>query len=259
VEYQVCDDIRDDPMPTKLILSVGMPRAGSGWYYNLTHDLIVAAGFQNAREIRTRYHLESILTEVNCNIGALTPHRLFFVLVPVSLGNIYVIKTHSALTGLTRFLIHREVIKPLYIYRDPRDALLSAYEYGKRSRRSNKTGVFTQLLTIEDAIAFMNEYVDISKKWLACREALHTRYEDLLLDYDNEVGRLIQYLNLDSGNVLLREVIENYRPGGVKSGQRGTHLVKGKIGRYRDKLTLEEQALCLQAFQPYLDEMGYTY
>ena len=246
-------------MVANLILSAGMPRAGSGWYYNLTHDLIVAAGFQNARQIRTRFHLEKILTEVNCNIGALTPHRLFFVLVPASLGNTYVIKTHSGLTGLSRFLIHREVIKPLYIFRDHRDALLSAYEYGEGSRRSNKTGAFAQLLTIEDAIAFMNDYVEISKKWLACREALHTRYEDLLLDYDHEIGRMIHYLNLDSENVHLREVIENYRPGGLKSGQRGTHLVKGKVGRYRDKLTLEEQALCLEIFKPYLDEMGYTY
>jgi len=245
-------------MSAKLILSVGMPRAGSGWYYNLTHDLMVAAGFQDGREIRKRYHLESILSEVNCNVGALTPHRLFLVLVPVSLGKIFVIKTHAGLTRLASFFIQREVIKPLYIYRDPRDALLSAFEYGEGSRKKSKTSAFSQLTTIEDAIAFMYDYVEISKTWLACHEALHTRYEDLLQDYDNEVNRVVQYLNLDVENVLRRGVIENYRPGGVKSGQRGTHLVKGKIGRYKDKLTLEQQSLCLQVFQPYLEEMGYT-
>lgn len=151
------------------------------------------------------------------------------------------------------------MIKPLYIFRDPRDALLSAYEYGERSRQSNKTGAFSQLSTIEDAIVFLNDYVEISKTWLACREALHTRYEDLLLDYDNEINRIIHNLNLDGEKVLLREVIENYRPFGMKSGQRGTHLVTGKIGRYKDKLTPEQQALCLQVFKPFLDEMGYTY
>lgn len=245
-------------MSARLILSVGMPRAGSGWTYNLTHDLIVAAGFQDAREIRKRYHLESVLTEVNCNIGALTLHRLLLVLVPASLGNIFVIKTHAGLTQLARFFIEHEVIKPLYIYRDPRDAMLSAYEYGERSCKSSKTSAFSQLTTIEDAIAFMHDYVEISKTWLACHEALHTRYEDLLLDYDNEITRIVQYLNLDGENRLLKEVIENYRPGGVNSGQRGTHLVRGKIGRYKDKITLEQQSLCLQVFQPYLEEMGYT-
>ena len=65
-----------------IILSVGMPRAGSGWYYNLTHDLVTATGGQDARQIRQRYHLESILTEVNCNIGALTPRRLVAISIP---------------------------------------------------------------------------------------------------------------------------------------------------------------------------------
>ena len=54
-----------------IILSVGMPRAGSGWYYNLTNDLILATGGQDARQIRKKYHLGRILTEVNCNIGTL--------------------------------------------------------------------------------------------------------------------------------------------------------------------------------------------
>ena len=35
-----------------IILSVGMPRAGSGWDYNLTNDLMLANGAQDARQIR---------------------------------------------------------------------------------------------------------------------------------------------------------------------------------------------------------------
>jgi hypothetical protein len=31
-----------------LVLSAGMPRAGSGWFYNLTHDLLLANGAQDA-------------------------------------------------------------------------------------------------------------------------------------------------------------------------------------------------------------------
>ena len=143
----------------KLILSVGMPRAGSGWYYNLTHDLGVAAGYQDAREIRKRYHLQEILTEVNCNIGALTPHRLFLVLIPVLLGNTFVIKTHSGISRTASSLIQRGVIKPLYIFRDPRDASLSAFEYGERSRQDNRTGEFSKLMTIENGIGFIRDYV----------------------------------------------------------------------------------------------------
>jgi hypothetical protein len=244
-------------MSARLILSVGMPRAGSGWFYNLTHDLMVTSGFQDARQIRKRYHLESILTEVNCNIGALTPHRLFFVLIPVLFGNRFVIKTHSGPTSLATSLIQRDVIKSLYIYRDPRDALLSAYEYGKRARQHGRVGEFSRLTTFEEAVYFMNEYVEISKDWLVCREALHTRYEDLLQDYDNQVNKMVRFLDLDRDSDDVRRVMENYRPEGVQTNQRGMHLVKGKIGRYKTNLTPEQQSLCLQAFQPYLEELGY--
>ena len=48
----------------KIVLSAGMPRAGSGWYYNLVHDLVAASGGLASREIRQRYHLNRILTEV---------------------------------------------------------------------------------------------------------------------------------------------------------------------------------------------------
>ena len=88
-----------------IVLSVGMPRAGSGWYYNLTNELMLASGYQNARQIRQRYHLQSILTEVNCNIGALTPRRLLAVMVPSFLGNTFVIKVHAGPTPLATAMV----------------------------------------------------------------------------------------------------------------------------------------------------------
>ncbi len=33
-----------------IVLSVGMPRAGSGWHYNLIHDLMKTAGAADAHE-----------------------------------------------------------------------------------------------------------------------------------------------------------------------------------------------------------------
>ena len=49
-----------------IVLSVGMPRAGSAWHYNLIHDLMQTSGCADARDIRRQFHLESILTEAIC-------------------------------------------------------------------------------------------------------------------------------------------------------------------------------------------------
>jgi hypothetical protein len=242
-------------MTGKIILSVGMPRAGSGWHYNLVHDLAMASGGQNARQIRTRYRLERLLTEVNCNIGTLTFYRLLPVLMPALLGNTYVIKLHAGPKPLARLLIRLGLIRPTYIYRDPRDALLSSCEYGRDQRSSGRGGAFAQLTTIEAAIDFMAEYVRISDAWLACQSALHVRYEDLLLNYDAEATRLIDFLGIEMKTA--QAVLDKYRPERGRQGQAGTHFVKGKIGRFREALTDEQQARCLETFGDYLRRMDY--
>ena len=45
-----------------IILSVGMPRAGSGWHYNLIHELDEDHGLcRCARKVREQYRLQGIL------------------------------------------------------------------------------------------------------------------------------------------------------------------------------------------------------
>ena len=244
-------------MTGKIILAIGMPRAGSGWHYNLVHDLIVAAGGQDARQIRQQYRLGGILTEVNCNIGALTTQRILPVTFPALLGNTFVIKAHAGPKPLAMRMIRSGLIQPTYIYRDPRDALLSAYEYGKRKRAAGRQGPFSDLESIEIAIDFMREYVQISETWLACDQSLNLCYEDLLSDYDAQVGRLIDFFGLGDEISILQPIIDQYRPDQGSSQQKGTHFVKGKIGRYRQKLTHHQQQLCQEVFGDYLERMGY--
>jgi hypothetical protein len=243
-----------------LILSAGMPRAGSGWHYNLIHDLIVAAGHQDARAIRKRYHLEGVLTEVNCNIGALTPRRLLVVMAPSMMGNTFAIKTHSAPTPLALTFIRRGWMRAIYIHRDPRDAMLSAMEHGKRARESGHENAFAHLKTFDDALAFTQQYLDIWEAWQSCREALHCRYEDLLVDYEAQLQPLLNLLQIDGSAPTIQEVIDRYHPEQSRSAdQRGLHFRKGKIGRYREAFTAEQQEILNVTFEPFLIEMGYPF
>src|SRR5512143_1085982 len=111
-----------------IVLSVGMPRAGSGWHYNLIHDLMRTTGCAEASDIRKRFKLERILTEVNCNIGVLSFRRLSAVAIPAMLGNTFVIKAHSKPTSAARLMRALRLLRITYIYRDPRDAMLSALD-----------------------------------------------------------------------------------------------------------------------------------
>lgn len=239
-----------------IVLSVGMPRAGSGWHYNLVHDLMKTTGCADAREIRERYRLQSILTEVNCNIGVLSARRLALVALPALVGNTFVIKAHSGPTSASRLLQRLGLLRIAYIYRDPRDAMLSAYDYGQRAIKKGRPNAFSHLADFQKSVDFIMDYVDIWEKWMHEKNVLIARYEDLLTDYDNEVTRLVGFLKLNGAKAQVQKVIDSYRPGAAE-GQQGLHFYKGKIGRFRESYGSQEQNILKEKLGTYLQHMGY--
>ncbi len=240
-----------------IILSVGMPRAGSGWHYNLIQDLVIASGGKNARDIRKEFHLESILTEVNCNISALTLRRLFSVLPASLAGNTFVLKAHSGATTVSDLFINMGWMKVVYIYRDPRDAMLSAMDFGKRTLDKGHPNAFSHLTDVDMSLDFILKYCVIWESWINRKSVLSARYEDLLNDYDNETTKLTDFIHLDKRNKLINDVIEKYRPGQAREGKDGLHFFKGQIGRFRERFSLEEQKRISDKLGKYLPRMGY--
>jgi hypothetical protein len=239
-----------------IVLSVGMPRAGSGWQYNLIHDLMEADGYTDARKIREKYRLQSILTEVNCNIGVLSVRRMGMVAVPALMGNDFVIKAHAGPSVSSRLLQRLGLLHITYIYRDPRDAMLSAYDYGQRALQKGRPNAFSHLTDFEKSLDFMLDYIHIWERWMSEKDVLIARYEDLLTDYDNETKRLVEFLTLDGSRPEVQKVIEHYRPGGSDE-QQGLHFFKGRIGRFRESYTAEQQAVMKDRLGGYLSKMDY--
>ena len=239
-----------------IVLSVGMPRAGSGWHYNLVHDLMKTTGCADAREIRERYRLERILTEVNCNIGVLSARRLSLVALPALVGNTFVIKAHAGPTSASRLLQRLGLLRITYIYRDPRDAMLSAYDYGQRALKKGRPNAFSHLTDFQKSLDFTMDYIRIWEKWMKARNVLVARYEDLLTNYEHEVARLIGFLKLNESKPDVQRVIDSYRPSAAE-GQQGLHFYKGKIGRFREAYSAEEQAILRKKLGLYLKRMGY--
>ena len=239
-----------------IVLSVGMPRAGSGWHYNVIHDLMATTGCADARDIREKYRLHKILTEVNCNIGVLSARRLALVTLPALAGNTFVIKAHAGPSAGSRFLEAVGLLRVTYIYRDPRDAMLSAFDFGQRAISNGRPNAFSHLTDFQKTLDFVTEYVQIWEKWIQEKRALVARYEDLLTDYDREATRLTGFLKLDGNRPEVQKVIERYRPG-ANDGQQGLHFYKGRIGRFRESYNAEQQKVMAERFGDALKKMGY--
>jgi hypothetical protein len=240
----------------QIILSGGMPRAGSAWFYHLTRDIWLAMGGDDVREIQKQYHLEKALTEVNQNITQFTPLRTAKILVPYFAGKSFTIKIHPAPSILGKALLKLNWMRTTYVYRDPRDALLSAYEYGRRVEKTDRENAFTYLDTIEKAIYFMYEYMAEWEKWMRIADPFIFRYEDLLTDFDYQVERLCVFLGADPLAPEIQNAIDRNRSKDAAKKD-GVHFSKGKIGRFRSVLTSDQIDLCNQLFPPYLEKMGY--
>lgn len=239
-----------------IILSVGMPRAGSGWHYNLIHDLMKTTGAVDARVVREKYRLQGILTEVNYNIGVLSARRLGMVTLPALLGNTFVIKAHAGPTSPSRLLQSLGLLRITYIYRDPRDAMLSAFEYGQRGLKRGRPNAFSYLTDFQKSLDFIMDYVRIWDRWSREKNVHITRYEDLQTNYVNEVDRLVKFLKLNADRSEVQKVIESYH-GPVVEGQKGLHFNKGKIGRFRESYSTEQQVILKEKMGAYLARMGY--
>jgi hypothetical protein len=239
-----------------IVLSVGMPRAGSGWHYNLIHDLMQTTGCANTADIRRRFHLGRVLTEVNFNIGVLSAPRLALVAIPALAGNTFVIKGHSRPTNAFRMLRRSGLIRATYIYRDPRDAMLSAMDYGARALRKGRPNAFSHITEFGPALEFTLTYAEIWSEWMREPGVLISRYEDLLADYAAQSRRLVEFLGLDNTSGDVQAVIERNRPERAESRQ-GTHFFKGRVGRFREGFSEEQQSILAERLGPYLGPMGY--
>lgn len=244
-------------MNPKLIISAGMPRAGSGWHYNLVHDLVVADGGQDARLIRQQFRLQPFLTEINCNISTLRPFRLIPVIIPTFLGNKYVIKTHAGPTKFARWLLNKLWVKSIYIYRDPRAAMLSAFEYGQKGLENDRPNAFSHLENLDVAARFIDFYIDIWKAWSKVDGVMIVRYEDFVEDYRAESDRLFEYLDLEIEQGIANRVLDRYYPGQVDQNRIGTHFSHGEPERFRNVLTPHQLEAYTKMFMPDLQHMGY--
>jgi len=241
-----------------IILSAGLQKSGSGWYFNFTNDLLVAAGHQDARAIRKRYHLDSILKYQNCVVDEPTLPRLARIAIPHFLGNTFAVKTHSRPSGVIRSLMRLGIMKATYIYRDPRDAAISAFEFGQILRNRGETHSFATLQSVEDAILYIKRQLAKWDEWMRCDHVLTVRFEDLLGNPVNELKRLADFLSLDIPGIHLQRIVTNYQKDQIPYKKaKALHLNVGNAGRFALVMSQRDLELCRKHFGDYLKRMGY--
>lgn len=196
---------------------------------------------------------------------ALTLPSLLLISLPLAAGKTYVHKTHDSPAAhpgrplscwLTSCYLQKHWFTPLYIYRDPRDVILSAYEYGIRKAEKGHPNFFSaRVPSIETGVDWIKLHLKNWQWWMNHPGIIATRYEDFLTDYDHQLAKVFDYLELDVEDKALRSLVEKYRPG--KPPQPGTHFHKGIVGRFREVFSAEQIQFCHEELGHALRAMNY--
>lgn len=243
-----------------IVLSASMKKAGSGWYFNLTNDLIVAAGGSDVRALRERYRLHPALQGGNCQVNRSQPLAAARVLLPHVRGETFVVKTHGRPWWAVRAGLAAGVFRATYIYRDPRDVVLSILDHGRKLREAGPSANAAAALgTVEQAASYVERLVEVWEEWAACGAALPVRYEDLVAEPQAEAERLAGFLHLDLSAAAIGRVVERYRGGGqTAADRRNLHVGRGGVRRFETEMGPRDRALCERRFRAVLPRMGYA-
>ena len=243
-----------------IILTAAMLKAGSSWLYNMVNDLAIEAGYQDGREIRARFHLQSMLSSADCTSKTLRIHRLARISLPIWFGNTFSIKSHGKPTFAVQRMIDLRLMRAVYIYRDPRDVALSLYEHGDWIRREGvpSSTRFDSLTTIDMTIDVAYYYVQLWEKWVASKRALIIRYEDLIQDPFSTMGKVTTHLGIVVPDHKLESVIHRYSMKNRASWQHDLHFNVGKIGRWKEKFSPSQIQRAQELYGDYLPQMGYA-
>jgi len=247
-----------------VVVSVGMRKSGSGWYFNMTNELLQAAGHADARRLRHRPLLRTMIRGENCRVGRLTMGKLIRLSLVHLAGHTFAVKSHSGPARSLRAFTATGPIKVTYLYRDPRDVILSALEHGQAARKRGFDIEFKRLKTLDDSLRMVQHELVKWERWMAYPHVLKVQYEHLVADTAGELRRLADFLRLDVQEEKIRAIAAHYQKEEYAKTQEQSlienplHLNKGIPGRYREAMTPEARALCERHLGPYLRKMGYA-
>jgi hypothetical protein len=239
------------------IISAGMPKSGSAYFYNLINDLIVEAGHSDARKIKEKFKLQEFMKWHNNQIGVLTILKLLKLWFLSIKEGAFVVKTHGGPIPVLKLFCLLGQIKIVYCYRDPRDVLLSAIDHGKRILSEGGNHTFAKMIKFEDALCAVKSYIKIWRQYKEMKNILMLKYEDVMESDIKTMKCIVEFLGLSVSDDKIQSILWKYDRRNPHGDRRGLHFNNPGIFRYKTEMSYTQRLLTTQVFRETLVRMGY--
>ena len=239
-------------------LQIGASKSGNLWLYHILQSVIRHAGIPQKNFIKTQpiYQVAKdwdLGFKGQADIDTLTinPSKCLYRIsgvfnMPIQDINAYIGATSHVWTQSLPSEMTRKVLpkfqKKIYILRDPRDRLLSLARYHFTPYRLKYFGKeFPDEASCVQAVLpeVVFHWVQHVSGYLLDRNALDVHfiiYERLLFDFDTEMTRLLEYLDIPPSAELLAKVKQDVRFDSMKSTN-PQHVREGSTGEWTERLS----------------------
>ena len=256
-----------------LLITAGMQKAGSSWHCNMVGELAVRAGHEPTRDWRDRAGLQDVLGPWHTpGVGRTWGRRLRRIDAARPRGLWVVFKTHERPWPTLRRMLADGRARASYVYRDPRDVVISAGRHGERQRAGGdrqdllhrlRLRGFGRLTTPEVTARWVRRrLLPTWDAWSRVPGVLMLKYEDLNRDPAEGLRRSRDHFGIPVDDAAVAEVAEAFKPESLKKARASAvsgalHLDAARVGRHKEMLSDDQIAYCERLFAPWLAKMGY--
>ncbi len=236
-----------------IYLSASLPKSGSTLLYTYTEQMLIARGQRHGQDALRRVIKAGRLNGVDTYLEHIGLREVLFALwLSFRYGHI-LIKTHAAPGFWVRQMIRMGMMRASYIYRDPRDVLLSGMDHARRTA-GGKMARFQAYQDFEGGLKHIKQLLRRAGWWLEFGKVHFLTYSALLTQPQAELKRLAEFFGWKLTDEQLDKIIS--RESEMRSyGQRQFNT--GKLSRYAEEMTPDQQARCVEEMGVDIARLGF--
>jgi aryl sulfotransferase len=260
------------------ILQAGMAKSGNFWLYRILQNIIhhgglPAGSFIQQQPVYAVAQTWKLSTEEQADVDVMDiePHGCFYRIssifrMPIEDLDAYIAQcshvwTHSAFCAMSNTVLPK-FAKVVYVIRDPRDVAISMsrFAFTDYMQKYNPPGETDRDAFLDRTLALrMKNWAEHVGGYLKAAQRLNIHilfYERLLLDFDAELARLLDYLGvaLDADALVAIKRDVDFKTMQSANPQ---HVRKGQAGQWMETLSGAQQRRARRVAAPMLRMLGY--
>jgi len=227
-------------------------------------DIVGAVTGTDTRQLRDGYGVHDLLQRYPTPTfkARLSNRRLRRLEAVLADGHTLVFKTHRPPTAALRERIADGSAVATYLFRDPREVVLSALEQGAKMRSQGALPFrgFARLTNFNRAARWLQrELLPVWEEWASIDGVFTLRYEDLLADPRGMMARTLAHLEIAAPPDVVDRIVRDYTAANVQDAtiRQALELKNGATQPRRTVLTPDQQRHLGLRLEPALLRMGY--